>query len=148
MIGRNEDTPVTVAWQGFQKRAHDVAIDFLERFHLGVRLAFMRRLVGRFNMNADEIVISQRRHGSAALGRVIGVEIAGGTGHVDAFPPKQDAHATDQIDGADDGAALAVNLGERPELWRPPLAPKPDLRRRPLAAGPAGSVYSVVVEYG
>ena len=51
----------------------------------------------------------------SALGGVVGVEIAGGAGHVDALPAEQHADAAHQIDGADDRALLAVNLGERPK---------------------------------
>ena len=45
-----------------------------------------------------------------ALGGVVGVEVAGRAGHVDARPAEQHADAADQVHGADDRAALAVDL--------------------------------------
>src|SRR5262249_7872936 len=120
-----------------QERADDVPIDVFESFHLGVDLALMRRFIRGLDMNADEIVIRQRRDAVAALGGIVGVEIAGGTGHVDPLPAQKYADAPDQVHGADDGAALTVDLDKRPQLWGPALAPEPDLRGWRLAPRPS-----------
>ena len=46
----------------------------------------------------------------AALGGVVGVEIAGRAGHFDPLPADQRGQAAQQIDGRDHRAALAVQL--------------------------------------
>src|SRR5437016_4273350 len=91
-------------------------------------------------------MVLERRDAVAALGAVVGVEVAGRTRHVDTFPTEEHADAADQVHGADDCTLLAVDLAERPQARRPALTPEPDLRGRPLAGGTAGLVDRVVVE--
>ena len=81
------------------------SIDFLQRLHLRIRPALVRCLVRRFDVDADQIVVRQCGDGGAALGGVIGIEIARRAGHVDALPAEQHADAAHQIDGADDRPA-------------------------------------------
>ena len=134
--------------QRLQQRADDVFVDALERFHFFIRLALVRRLVRRLDVDADEVVVRQGGDGVPALGGVVGVEVAGGAGHVDALPAEQHADAAHQIDRADDGPALAVLPGERLQRRRLALAPQPDLRRRSLALRRAGLVDGVFRQDG
>ena len=80
----------------------------------------------------------QRRHGRAALGRVVGVQVAGGAGHVQHLQAGVDADAADEVDGGDHGAAAARRLAEEPASAAP--CPRPRARCRcPAAAAPARS---------
>ena len=120
MVGRNEDAPITGFRQCVQQRANDVLIDGFQGFHFGIGLAFVRRLVRRLNVDANQVVVLQGGDGRTALGGIIGVEISRGSRHVDAFPAEQHADAANQIHGADDCPSLpyifanGCNCGARP----------------------------------
>src|SRR6185437_3858067 len=103
--------------------------------------AFVRSFIRRFDVNADQVERSERFDSKAPLGDVIGIEVAGGAGHVNAMPADEDADAAHEIDGGDDGAARAVCLAERADSRGLALPPEPHLRRRFLALGNAASVH-------
>src|SRR5262249_41113125 len=126
-----------------EQGADDVTVDLFEGFHLGVRPAFVRGFIGSLDVDAHQVVRSQGLYARSALGGVIRVEIAGRPRHVDAGPAEQDADAPDQVHGTYDGAALAIDLGKRPQLRGASLAPEPDLRGRPFAAGLTGLIHRV-----
>src|SRR5207253_616033 len=109
-------------------------VNLFERPDLGIRLPLVRGLVGCLDVDAHQVMVGKRGHRGASLGGVVGVEVAGRSGHVDARPTQQDADAADEINGADNSALLAVNLSEGSQMRRSPLAPKPDLRGGPQAA--------------
>src|SRR5262249_48951258 len=45
VVGRNQDAVRTELRQGFEQRANDMAVDFLERLHLGIGPAFVRGFI-------------------------------------------------------------------------------------------------------
>ena len=104
-------------------------------FTFSVGLALVRRLVRRLDVDAHEVERAERLDRVLPLGRVVGVEVAGRAGHVDAVPAEQHADAADQIDRGDDRPVVAVHLAERLHPRRLALAPQPDLRRRLLPLG-------------
>ena len=108
----------------------------------------MRRLVRGFDVDAHEVEILQRGDPGAALGGVIGVEVAGRPGHVDPRPAEQDADAADQIDGRDDRPARPVGVRERRHPRGLAEAPEPNLRRRLFAVGRAAQVGRVARQDG
>ncbi len=112
VIRRNEQTPAAIAGQGFEQGTDDMPVDLFEGPHFGVSLAFVRSLVRGFDVNANQVVIGQRSYAVASFGGIIGVEVAGGSGHIDARPTEQHADAANQIDRAENGALLAVNFFE------------------------------------
>ena len=57
----------------------------LKGLELLFNLAFVRGLVGRLDMDANQIMIRQSGDGGSAFGRIIRVEITGRAGHIDAF---------------------------------------------------------------
>src|SRR5262249_35774922 len=64
------------------------------------------------------------------LGGIVGVEVTGGAGDVDAVPAEQYANAADEIDRRDDRPRWAVRLPEGANPRRLALAPEPHLRGR------------------
>ncbi len=57
VIRRHEDAPIAMSRERCQEWADDVPVDLLQRFHLLGRLAFMRSLVGSFDVDTNQIVI-------------------------------------------------------------------------------------------
>ena len=100
---------------------------------LAAAFAFVRRFVGRFDVDADQVDVGQRLDRVAPLGGVIGVEIAGGARHFDASPAHQRRQPAQQIDGRDHRALLAIQLRRTAARRRAALAPQPDVRGRQLA---------------
>ena len=80
----------------------------------------------------------------AALGGVVGVEVAGRARHVDPVPAGEHADAADQVDGRDDRPLQAVQLGELRQLRGLPLSPEPDRVGRRLARREPGLVDGMV----
>ena len=60
--------------------------DLFERLDLFFDFAFMRSLVGRFDMHANQIMIRQSGDGGPALGGVVRVKVTGGARHIDSSP--------------------------------------------------------------
>ena len=61
-------------------------VDPFERLDLGLVPPFVTGLVRRLDVHADDVVIFECLDGVAALGGVIGVEVAGRARNVDARP--------------------------------------------------------------
>src|SRR5262249_21129466 len=99
-----------------------------------------------FNVDANQVEFLQRLNGIAALGSIVGVEVAGGPRYVDALPPDQHSGAAHQVDGADDRAAFAVDLREWSHGWRLALTPEPALCRRSFAGGDSILIDWMVAE--
>ncbi len=55
MIRRDEHAPFAMLRQRLQERADHMAIDLLQRRHLGVGPAFVGRLIGSLDMHADGV---------------------------------------------------------------------------------------------
>ena len=144
MIRRDEDAVLAAGLERLVDRGHDVAVDLLEGLDLRLRVAFMRRLVGRLDVDADQVHFGQRRHGAAPLGRVVGVGVAGCARHLDPLPTQQRGQPAEQIDGSDHRAGLAIEACERRQLGNPPETPEPDIRRRRLAGRSPGAVDRMV----
>src|SRR5262245_12583370 len=89
----------------------------------------------------------ERLDGPASLSGIVVVEVVGDAGNVDSLPAEQYADAADQVDAADDGAALAVDFLEGTNLRGASLSPQPDLRGRPLARCHARSVDGMVAQH-
>ena len=83
----------------------------------------------------------------AALGGIVGVEVAGRARNVDASPAGKLAHAPHQIDGRDDRPVLAMELGKSRDAGRLPLPPEPDRVRRRFSRLDPGLVHRVADEY-
>ncbi len=111
---------------GASERADDVAVDPLQGLDLGVGPPFVAGLVGGLDVDADDVVVVQGRDARPALGRVIGVEIAGRPLDVDPVPPREHPDPSDQVDGRDDRPLQAVEHLELGQSRGLPLTPEPD----------------------
>src|SRR5262249_39797235 len=132
--------------QYLQQRTNNVPIDLFERLDLFLHLAFVRGLVGRFDMHASQIMIGQSGNGGPALGRVIGIEISSRTRHINALPTQQPPDTANKIDGADDRAARAINFRKRLQVRSTALPPEPNLRGGALARRAPCLVYWMIAE--
>jgi hypothetical protein len=106
----------------------------------------VRRFVGRFDVDADDVVRLESLDAVAALGGVVGIEVAGRAGNIDARPTEENADTADEIDRAQDRPFLAVDRLKRLQRRCTPLPPEPALRRRPFARGAAGLVGRMIGE--
>ncbi len=113
MIGRNQNAIVAPPTQRLVERTDDVPVDLFERFHFHGRVALVRRLVGRLDVDANQIDLVEGGDGIAAFSGIIGVEIAGGARHFDPPPADERRQPAQQIDAGNHGPLPAVELGER-----------------------------------
>ena len=113
-------------------RRQHLGVDALDGADLLAQVAHVAGLVRRLDVHPDEVVVVERRDGGARLGAVVGVEAAGGAGHVDHVEPGEPADAAHEVDGADDGAAQAVVVAER----RRCCGAVPSPQNHALGAGP------------
>ncbi len=132
--------------QGLKKRADDVPVDLLQRLHLFLGLPLVGGFVRRLNMDADDVVIFQCCHAITSLGGIVGIQITGRSGNVDALPAQKNSHPAHEVHGTKDGPPLAVNTFKGIELRRFSLAPEPYLRGGPEAARGACQVDGVSAE--
>ncbi len=95
-----------------EQRPQDRGVDAFDRLHLLGRVAHVSRLVGRLDVDEDEVVTRERRKRGARLGGVVGVEVAGGAGHVYDLDAGVAADALDEVDGGDDRAVEPTQLAE------------------------------------
>ena len=133
MVGADEDAMLRHAGQEIGERLHDLGIDLLDRLHLLDCITLMARLVRCLDMHADEIGRGQFRDRRPALRGVVGVEIAGGTLHLQPLPAGERGQPAEQVDGRDHRAIRAVFLRERLHRRGTAHAPEPDMRGGPLA---------------
>ena len=78
MVGRDENAILAVLLQRLMERADNVPVDLFQGLDLGGRVAFVRGLVGRLDVNADQVHVLEGLDRVTALGGVVGVEVAGG----------------------------------------------------------------------
>ena len=75
-------------------------------------VALVSGLVRRLDVDEDEVEVLEGGERGARLGGVVGVEVAGGAGHVEHLHAGAAADAAHEVDGGDDGAAQSALLGE------------------------------------
>ncbi len=143
VVGRDQD-PAALLGDGSAERADNLAVNPLERLDLGVGSPFVAGLVGGLDVNADDVVILESLDAITPLGRVIGVEVARRARDIDPIPAGEDAHASNQVDGGNDGPSEAVNLLEPGQARGFPLAPEPDGVGWGFAASQAVEVHRVI----
>ena len=140
VIGADEDAMLRHAGQKLSDRFHDLDVDLLDRLHLFHRIALMARLVRSLDMHADEIGRGQFCDRRPALRGVVGIEIAGSTGHLQPLPAGERRQPTEQIDRRDHRAIRAIFLSERLHRRGAAHAPQPDVRGGPLAGRDPGLI--------
>ena len=133
MIGHQQQRPFAERRQLCEHRTEDRFVDPLERLDLVIGAAHVAGLVGRFDVEQEEVAPFERVEPKARLGRVVGIEKAGRTGNGNHFETGEPSEAVDEIDrrmtepstlkrslSVGDGRALA-------------LSPEPHGRHRRLA---------------
>src|SRR4029453_178372 len=75
----------------FGEWTDDVAVPSLERDDLLANVTLMRGLVGRLDVQQEEVAVPERRQCGVPLRGVVVIEPGGGAGHGEDFPPG--AHA-------------------------------------------------------
>src|SRR5690348_10362668 len=96
----------------------------------------MTALVGRLDVQEEEVVIVERAEPVLGLAAEVRVEVAGRARHADATKAGKDTEPVHEIHGGDDRAVEAVALAQRRHLRALALPPEPDRRRHALATLP------------
>ena len=136
VVGRDEQPVLAVPLQPAQERADDVLIDLLQRRDLGLHVPFVRSLIGRLDVDDDEVDFIEGLDGVPALGGVVGVEVAGGARHGDVLPAQKRRQAAKQVDGRDHRALHAEAALKVLQRRTFPQAPQPDVAGGVFAPGP------------
>jgi len=66
--GEDHDAPLGVFFEGIEDRADDVLVDLGDGFYLFVAAAFVRGFVGRFDVDAHDIVFVEGVNRGTAFG--------------------------------------------------------------------------------
>jgi hypothetical protein len=109
-------------------------------------VAFVRGLVGGFDVHADNVGAGQSVDRVAPLGGVVGVGVAGGARNFDPLPADECSQASQQVNGRDHHAAFAVRGLERRQRRRSPQTPQPDVGGRQMPLFHAGGIDRMVGE--
>src|SRR5262245_33770491 len=147
MIGHQEDAIIVASRHAFDHRADDFLVEVFQRLNLFLNVTHVAGFVDGFDMNENQIVLLERAHTVLTFTDIVSIEETGDTRHIDALESRIDAEAMNNVDGRDHPAGDAETLGDRRQLRRPTLPPKPNRGRLTLALRLALPVDGMVSQY-
>src|SRR5205809_7144514 len=135
VIGHDQQAPLAARGpQPLEQRADHLLVHVLDRLDLLLRVAHVAALVGRLDVQEEELALLEGAQPVLGLAAEVRVEETGGARHGDLLEPRQHAEAVHQVDGGDDRALDAEALAQRRQPRALALPPGPDRGRRALAA--------------
>src|SRR5579883_1398853 len=133
MIRHQEQSEVPHFLQPAQQGSDDQLVDSLDGLGLEVRSAHVPRFVWRLDMDEQKVMARKRFDSVAALGGIVGIQIAGGARNLYQFKSSESAKPVHQVDRGNHRSADTEAGFERRQRRRAPLSPEPDRSRLRLA---------------
>ena len=132
VVGRDQDSIISIRLQRFVQRFDDFLVDLFEGFDLGFGPSFVAGFIGRLDVNANQVVGLQGFDPVASFRRIVRIKVSRGTRHVDPCPAREQADTPHKVDCRHHRPFQSMKFGECGKAGRFALPPEPDCIRGTL----------------